>query len=124
MKIIATLAFVSAISASQLVTKPTENIRKDEHVYTMESKDGSLKDQVFLSPDQAGINRLAEKTLPNGAHVHLEYSSRVFNTDGIDKKVLKIMTAGLDPNFAKKILEAEQGRSLLNDVMETEPKEN
>ena len=119
MKIIATLAFVSAISASQLVTKTTENIGKDKHVYTMESKDGSLKEQVILSSNEAGINRLAEKTLPRGAHVHLEYSSRVFNTNGIDKEVLETMTAGLDPNFAKKILEAEQGRSLLKDVHET-----
>lgn len=125
MKIIATLAFISAISASQLV--PENFFHEDQqqlesymgenkHVHTMENEDGSLKEQVILSPNEVVSKTFFKKTLPDGAYVHSLSQHRVFKNAGINREDLKRIAAGLDPYFVKKLLKAEHDRILLNDV--------
>lgn len=125
MKIIATLAFISAISASQLVT---ENYVHDDqqqlesymgenrHVHTMENEDGSLKEQVILSPNEIVSKKISKETLPNGVVVGSLSQTRVFKSDGINREDFKRIAAGLDTHFVKKLLEAEDNRILLHDV--------
>lgn len=108
MKIITTLAFISAISASQLVS---QSQYEGQHVYTKESKDG--KEQLILTPTEVVTKKEFKRKLPNGGLVRSIAKRKIYKSGGIKYDDVERIANNLSPDFAEKTLNAEAKAPLL-----------
>lgn len=138
MKIIAALAFISTISASQLVAQKsdsevqqqqqiqTSHVAPRKHVYSMVSGDHSVNEQIVATPNSVSTTKMQEKVLPNGGMIRSLAKRFTKKTLGLKKEDFLKITADMEPSLVEKAFEdvVEAQKFELKALKDKEEEEN